>query len=154
MAMIPTITATTPSRISEVDDDLSTDAGRCVDVDVDMTGVPFVRLGVPFVWPGCVAACLAWVRGRCFRSLGVEGMVTGEAAPASIPGLAHTRKGAKTLTAGQPVTWTLPRMARTPAGVATAIPAAASTTVLTPQTRPGPDRDLQLRAASSLSCGR
>jgi hypothetical protein len=56
-----------------------------VDVDMDMTGVPFVRLGF----------LLAWVRGRCFRSPGVEGMVTGEAAPASIPGLAHTRKGAK-----------------------------------------------------------
>src|SRR6188508_656883 len=45
MAMIPTMTARTPSRISEVDDDLSTDAGLCVDVDVDMAGVPFVRLG-------------------------------------------------------------------------------------------------------------
>src|SRR5512140_1638906 len=56
MAMIPTIMARTPSRINEVDDDRSTDAGRGVDVDVDMTGVPFVRLGFPFVWPGCVAA--------------------------------------------------------------------------------------------------
>jgi hypothetical protein len=58
------------------------------------------------------------------------------------------------MTAGQPETWTLPRMARTPAGVSTAVPAAASTMVLTPQTRPGPDRDLQLYAASSLRCGR
>src|SRR5215475_7417753 len=45
MAMIPTMTARTPSRISEVDDDLSTDAGLGVCVEVDMTGVPFV-------WPG------------------------------------------------------------------------------------------------------
>jgi hypothetical protein len=38
MAMIPTITARTPSRINEVDDDLS------VDVDLGMTGVPFAGL--------------------------------------------------------------------------------------------------------------
>src|SRR5262249_46368534 len=56
MAMIPTMMASTPSRINEVDDDLRTDVVRGVDVDVDMTGVPFVRLGVPFVSPGCVAA--------------------------------------------------------------------------------------------------
>src|SRR5215471_10381934 len=41
MAMIPTMTASTPSRINEVDDDLSTDVGRGVDVDVDMAGGPF-----------------------------------------------------------------------------------------------------------------
>ena len=38
--MIPTITARTPSRINEVDDDLS------VDVDLGMTGVPFVGPGL------------------------------------------------------------------------------------------------------------
>src|SRR5215475_114807 len=48
--MIPTMMASTPSRINEVDDDLSTDVGRGVDVDVDMAGGPFVRLGfLPFV---------------------------------------------------------------------------------------------------------
>src|SRR5215813_765621 len=54
--MIPTMTASTPSRINEVDDDLSTDASLRVNVDVDMTGVPSASLGFPFVWPGCVAA--------------------------------------------------------------------------------------------------
>src|SRR5215510_8543074 len=56
MAMIPTMTARTPSRISEVDDDLSTDAGLGVCVDVDMKGVPFV-------WPGA---------GRGFCHSGAE----------------------------------------------------------------------------------
>src|SRR5215831_7041256 len=62
MAMIPTMMASTPTRISEVDDDLSTDVGRGVDVDVDMTGCSFRWVRVPFR--------LSWVRGRGCQSSG------------------------------------------------------------------------------------
>src|SRR5215471_17475802 len=86
--MIPTMTASTPSRINEVDDDLSTDVGRGVDVDVDMAGGPFVRLGYSFR--------LSWVRGRGFRSSGVEGLSRERLPPASISRLAQVRKGANT----------------------------------------------------------
>src|SRR5215467_5472426 len=54
--MIPTMTASTPSRINEVDDDLSTDVGRGVDVDVDMRIFLSSGWGFPFVFAGCVAA--------------------------------------------------------------------------------------------------
>src|SRR6266480_8022441 len=76
MAMIPTMMARTPSRINEVDDDLSTDAGFGADADVDING--FLSSGL----------------GACPRlsASGVETMVTGEAAPASIAGLAQARK--------------------------------------------------------------
>src|SRR5215471_16348884 len=72
MAMIPTMMASTPIRINEVDDDLSTDFGRGVDVDVAMKGAPFASFGFPFVWPVYVAAA--------FGPGCVEAMVPGEAA--------------------------------------------------------------------------
>src|SRR5215469_11587772 len=56
MAMIPTMTASTPIKINEVDDDLSTDVGRVVDVDVDMASGPFARFGLH---PGPVASPIA-----------------------------------------------------------------------------------------------
>src|SRR5215813_848698 len=90
--MIPTMMASTPSRINEVDDDLSTDVGRGVDVDVDMAGGPFVRLGFPSVCAGCVAADFG---PRVHREWSPEWPPS-----ASIAGLAHARKGAKAI---QPV---------------------------------------------------
>jgi hypothetical protein len=78
MAMIPTMMARTPSRISEVDDDLSIDAGLGVDVDVDMNGAPFV-------WPGA--------RPR-LSPLGCAENGRRRDCATSIPGLAHLRNGA------------------------------------------------------------
>src|SRR5215471_13160070 len=95
MAMIPTMMASTPSRINEVDDDLSTDVGRGVDVDVDMAGGPFVRLGF--------SLRLSWVRGCGFRPSGMKGLSRESLPPASISRLAQVRKGANT-SAGQAVT--------------------------------------------------
>src|SRR5262245_17982718 len=92
MAMIPTTMASTPSRISEVDDDLSTDVGRGVDVDVDMTGVPFVRVRVSFR--------LSWVRGRGFRSPGAQGLVTGVAATSQYRRAGPPAEGRENITAG------------------------------------------------------
>jgi hypothetical protein len=54
---------------------------------MDMTGVPFVRLGVSFR--------LAWVRRRGFRSSGAGGLPRERLLLASISRLAHPWKGAK-----------------------------------------------------------
>jgi hypothetical protein len=97
--------ARTPSRINEVDDDLSTDVGRGVEVDVDMTGFLSLGSGLPFVCPGCVAAA--------FGPRGVEAMVTGEAAASHYCWAGPPAEGCENIT---PVTYASSQMPSTLGG--------------------------------------